>query len=729
MAMTPGNARRTRTITSLLAAAAVAAFLAVPALARQDAGSQQRQLESFIHFVIVGRGDLAAASANALFDSGITDEQLAELVDEGNLAARLDQALIAGRRLQGVEDLVGDMSVRVERGRFVLATDPDRIRDSVAMLTGTVRGRMMARDRLAEAGPYAVRPLLQVLVAGDDAVLVSEAEALLVQRIREGAVLPLSAALPILDPASQERVCFVLGGIGSPAAAASLPFLADLAASTSSDTTAARASEAISKIGGTAANPAGQFTALADRFFRLDEALVSLPAMQSLDGVDTLDVWNYGNFSGLEPVAVAKSIWFDVMAMRMAKRALELDSTDRRALAIFVAADLRRGLAMAAEGITDPIFGGNRYSPEFFATAAGPSIGQDVLALALEMRDTPLARKAIEVLAETAGSESLIRSGATQPILDSLGYPSRRVRIEAALAIAAAMPSTAFPGDYAVVPTLASAVRTDAVYAVVIAADSEERRQVAGSLANAGFTVLPGGGTYAEAEPGILDNVGVDLIVVRGTADAVDAVASAVRGNAMVNATPMVAMTTVINLSAVQDRLRDDLAAMAMVAGADEAVMVAEIRGFIEQVLGSAMDASEAREYAILALDALRNIAKAGSGALSINDAESALSEAFAVEQGALRVMIAEVLALIGTESAQQTLIDAALSASAADQVDLLDQAAASARRFGNRCHPSQASALIGLIQASTGDVADAAGRLYGALDLPVDETVRWILE
>ena len=91
--------------------------------------------------------------------------------------------------------------------------------------------------------------------------------------------------------------------------------------------------------------------------------------------------------------------------------------------------------------------------------------------------------------------------------------------------------------------------------------------------------------------------------------------------------------------------------------------------------------------------------------------------------------MIAEVLAMIGTDSAQQTLIDAAISAGDGEQVDLLDQAAASARRFGNRSHPSQASALVGLIQASGGDVADAAGRLYGALDLPVSATVGWILE
>ncbi|MGA1046170.1 MAG: hypothetical protein ACO3ZY_13340, partial [Phycisphaerales bacterium] len=336
------------------------------------------------------------------------------------LAARLDQALLSGRRLDGVEVLVGELSVKVERGRFNLATDGDRIKDSMGMLTGNVRGRMLGRDRLAAAGPYAVRPLLEVLVSGEDPILVSEAEALLVQRIRDGAVLPLCEALPTLAPQAQERVLFVLGGIGAPAGRTALPFIAELAAGSASDVTTAKAGEAIERLGGSANDPSAQFTALAERFFRLDESLVALPPQRSFEGVDTLDVWSYGNFSGLEPTPVAKSLWFDVMAMRMAERALQLDAGNRRALAIFIASDLRRGITLASEGVSDPIYGGERYSPEFYATAAGPSIAQDVLGLALSVKDTPLARKAISVLASTrlyraARRRDLRRGGGWDP--------------------------------------------------------------------------------------------------------------------------------------------------------------------------------------------------------------------------------------------------------------------------------------------------------------------------
>jgi hypothetical protein len=729
MSINQGLRHRPRPLSSLLAAAAVAACLSSGSFAQDDAASRQRNLESFIHYTIVGRGDLAAASANALLASGITDEELAELVDEAGLAARIDQALLSGRRLEGVETVAGELTVKIERGRFNLATDGDRIKDSMGMLTGNVRGRMLGRDRLAAAGPYAVRPLLEVLVSGEDPILVSEVEALLVQRIRDAAVLPLCEALPSLAPQAQERVLFVLGAIGAPSGRTAMPFIAELVASSPSDVTSAKGREAIDRLGGTAEDPSAQFTALADRFFRLDESLVALPPQRSLAAADSLDVWSYGNFSGLEPTPVAKSLWFDVMAMRMAERALELDAGNRQALALFIASDLRRGLTLASLGATDPIYGGQRYSPEFFATAAGPSIAQDVLGLALSVKDTPLVRRAISVLAATAGSESMIRAGEARPMVEALGYPGRRVRIEAALAIASAMPRTAFPGDHAVVPILASAVRSDAAFAIVIASDLEERRQVSGALANAGYTVLPGGPTFAEAEVSILGNAGVDLIVVRGNAEAIAAAHASTRGAALTNAVPFVAIASAFDAGEAGTVLRDDAAAMAMTSSGDEDAMIASVRSFLEQTLGSAMDVNEAREYAILSLEALKAIALSDGSVLSIADAEAPLSEALATERGALRVMIAEVLAMIGSDAAQQALIDAAISAGDGDQVDLLDQAAASARRFGNRSHPSQASALVGLIRSSNGDVADAAGRLYGSLDLPVSATVGWILE
>lgn len=742
MASTPGIDPITRRCA--LAVAATLSIGIAPAVAttsaslpgvQQAAASQQRNLEDFIHYVVIGRGDLAGAAATALLDSGISDAALADLVTESGLGERLDRALVSGRRLQGVEGQVAQLRTKLQQGRFDLATDPARIEEAVGMLTGTVRGRMMARDRLAQAGPYAVRPLLQIIVEGDDPVLLAEVGTLISQRLGGTAVQPLAVALPQLEPTAATRVIGILQSIGAPAARPAAPVLAELAVSSSDQRTAAAAAAALGRImgvefeDGATPPPAALHTALAGRFLALDQALVALPPLQSLADVSTLDVWSYDTFSGLEPTPVAKSIWFDVMAMSAARRALSLDPSDRRALAVFVAADLRRAIAMEQGGVSDPVFGDARYSADFFATAAGASIAQDVLGMAITMKDTPLVRRSIEVLSEIAGAESLVSGPSSGALQSALSYPSRRVRLEAALALAGSRPKAGFTGDDQVVQTLAAAVRTDAALVVVVASDDEVRRAASAAVSGGGMTVLASGATFEEVEPAILAQNGVDLIVVRDGAAAIATAAEAARGRAVTSATPMLAVATAMDAERVRDALKDDAAHEVLMPSATPGAFANAANRFLENLLGSPMTQDEARTYAVLALEALKGLAMGGTNVFDVTDAERSLLDALDSESGGLRIMVAEVLAMLDTQASQRALVDAALTASGGEQIELLDQAAASARRFGNRTDSTQASALAGLIQAASGDVADAAGRLYGALDLPVAETVNWILD
>ena len=73
----------------------------------------------------------------------------------------------------------------------------------------------------------------------------------------------------------------------------------------------------------------------------------------------------------------------------------------------------------------------------YCAGAARPAALRRVLDRALEDRDTPLARRAIEALAQSAG-ESGLRAVASdeRPLIVALNYPERRVQYEAALALA-----------------------------------------------------------------------------------------------------------------------------------------------------------------------------------------------------------------------------------------------------------------------------------------------------
>merc|ERR1711965_573604 len=131
------------------------------------------------------------------------------------------------------------------------------------------------------------------------------------------------------------------------------------------------------------------------------------------------------------------------------------------------------------------------------------------------------------------------------------------------------------------------------------------------------------------------------------------------------------------------------------------------------------MDEGEALEFSLASLDALARVAASDSTVLEVASARTALLEALANGDGHMHLLVADVLSMIPGSDAQQALIDSALAASdEMEQIDMLDLVAASARRFGNQAASRQVSALQDMIRSSKGDVADAAGRAFGALNV-----------
>jgi len=433
-------------------------------------------------------------------------------------------------------------------------------------------------------------------------------------------------------------------------------------------------------------------------------------------------------------VPVPTSIYSQVMAMRCARTALEADPSNRMALATFVAADLRRENQLGADE-ADPFAADAQYSPQFFATAAGSSICRDVLSMAIDATDTALVRDAIASIGDTVGRNRLFSGGGRAPMLECLRYPDRRVRYDAALVLGNAMPASAFPGDSQVVPLLASAVQSGGdSYAAVVAPTEEDRNRLGGMLQDAGFRVLAAGGDFYELEPELNASNGVDLIVVQlGGAEAVDAV-SGVRGLDVTGATPVMLVTDAVDRISLDREFAEDRATVTFDgAGTDEQFNVT-LERLLAAASGGRLTEADAMIYTRDALQTLAIIARSESDIFDITAAESSLLDAMSSFSGGMRLMVADVVALIGTEAAQQALVDAAMSSKGNEQVALLDAAAANARSFGNRVASRQVDGLRRLIAQNTADggdqaVADAAGRLYGALDLPSDEAVRLITE
>lgn len=711
------------------AASPAAASGGVPAAdaAAATAGAtaaQRRLLDDFIHYVRIARPDLAAANATALFDSGATNADIAAMVDENDLTARVESMLRVGRGMEGVSDLVAEFESRLEGGRKDLSRNPKRVKEAVQMLIGTRRQQILAEGRLLEAGEYAVPELLKQVVEGRDPQLEQAAVDMLIA-IRRQAVTPLSVSLAHLDSANQRQVCDILGTIGWPHAGPYLFALAEDQAA-SPDVRAA-ALQAYGAVGGTTGSLSEAWTGLSKRYFDDELSLVAFPTEA------TNNVWGWDDFVGVVPTPVPTPIFPQVMAMTTARNALIASPDNTSALALFVGADLRRENRLP-EGETDPIYGANKFSPQFYATAAGTSTASQVLAMGLASYDTPLIRDAIGALADTAGGGNLVLSdagtNASVPLVEAMRYPDRRVQYEAALTLGNAVPSQSFPGDYSVVPMLASAVRTgNAVFAVVVAQDQEDRQVLASRLQSLGFTVLNSGGSLAEVDPDIAAAPGVDLVVVRGGADFVRSQVAAMRTNPRTVAAPALGVASSADTVTLNRDFENDRRTLMWQSGLGDEQFSAAVDQVMNRTSGGRISDDEAQQYSIEALDTLRTIATANSPVYKIEDAENALLAALERRAGGVRLLVADVLALTNTETAQRRLLDAAIAAKETEQIELLDRVAASARRFGNKVEPRQVEALLKLIGESTGATADAAARVHGALNLPASNAVKLIVK
>lgn len=672
----------------------------------------QELLNDFTHYAIIANIELAAANAQALMDSGITNDKLAEMLDEGKVTEkRFDDAIQRAMMIKELEPIAAELNRRVEAGRLDLARQPKRVAEAVNMLVGTQRARLLGKQRLAAAGEYAVPVLLHEITDGQDQRLKLEAGDMIVE-IGGPAVNPLCQSLLTLTGPAQRTVCDLLGRIRHPQA---IPYLREMNLEPKADDTVREAAaRAFKNCGGTEIPLSQLYTNLARQYFDGQESLVAYPDEA------TNNVWTFDPFVGLSPTPVPTSIFTEVMAMRTSAHAVELDQANSEALGIFVASNLKRENELP-EGAADPVYGELKYTPEFYATIYGTRTCQQVLGMAIDKLDTPLVRDAIAALSETTGGSNLFVTNGRQPLLESLTYPDRRVQYEAALTLANALPQQTFKGDQAVVPLLASAVRMGAKsLAVVIADDAENRSQTIKQLEGLNFQVVGSGGSVNEVQPDIAGAVGVDLVVIRlRGADQVRDAVNALRSIPKTSAAPTLIVAGALDKPALALDVRDDPRLHLATPSTEEGAFAASIETVMQRGAGGRITDAEAEEYAIRSLDALRDVAISRCPAYSIGDAESALIDAMDVRTGGTRMLVADILAMIESDNAQRKLFDAAFATKDEEQIDLLERVADSVRRAGDRAEKRHVEALVALLTDSTGPLAEAAANVHGALNVP----------
>jgi len=695
-----------RFIASLLTLAIV---VTAPTVSAQESDAESA-LNDFIHYTLVANVELAEIFAGKLIRNEMSDEDFYTMVTETKERhERFDRAIGWAMYVSDLEPLAARLENRFENGRTNLIRNVARLHESIGLLNGTTRQRILAEKRLKEAGEYAVPALLETLQDSDDARTARTVREMLVL-IKRDAVLPLSVALPHLDTSSKILVVKALGDIGYQHAAPAL--VARWQDTHESPAVRHAVEQSLSRIGvNENSNLSLLNTVVANQFFDGQKSVFP-PA---IGGTNLF--WRWDSYQQLVPVDVPQNVFGDVMAMHFAYLALEMNQDNVNAMSVFVAANLRRDRELA--GQPDLVYGNLPYSPKFYATIFGPHVAQLVLENALTRGDTILALEAISALTETAGADSLL-SG-EKPLMKAMYYPDRRVQYEAALTLASTLPANSFTGSYRVVPLLASAVRSSGeLFAIVVGKDAESRRETTAFLGMNGWTVVGQGNTASEAieATGVVPGIDLAVVLVSDAAQGISVIEELV-------SFPETTVTPSFVLTSGSDSqiLSNELGHLDMVETADanvsESAMLSIIEDLLAKASGGRLSYEEQHAFSNRALKVLRDIALADT-ILEVDDATGTLIDALAIADFDSQTVIAQTLSMIDDSLAQGALINAALEDGDIDhRVMLLNEAAGSVRRWGNKASDWQIEMVIDLAENANGYLADAAARLNGALDHP----------
>lgn len=676
-------------------------------------------LADFIHYTKIARHDLAAATGQELLNRKIPGPEFVALVEAGD-AARFDNAARQALRVGELETIAASLIKEYEAGRLSRARNPDEVQRNIELLTGTLRGRLLGKSRLISAGEYAVPQLLQAMLDRTNPARQAEVQRVLIELGRQS-IAPLTAALPGLPPAQQEIVADTLGQIPY---RTSVPFLADLADSTKIEAVRTSARRAIDRLGGSGGDTASLYTELAEGYYDEKSEVTSFP------GEDHQLLWTFDPSGGLQMTAINSTVFHEAMAMRLAERAMQIQSDSGGVTpdtaALWVASNYSREID-APEGYANPAYPtgeepGARRGADYFGAAAGSDVAQRVLARALDDHDTPLARRAIAAVEKTAGRGSLVTGpGGRSPVTEALGYPNRRVQFESALAIARSQPREAFNGSERVVPTLAAAVRTASEQtAAVLVRDAEVYQSIRTTLEGLGYSVMPQAGTIAELESPLAEAVAVDVIVAQvSTVDAGRAMVDEVRGTTKLSATPLMLLAGQQDYIELGRRFGDDASIEVRQTGLPLGALTRALNDLVEAASGGSISNEEADAYTTRSLESLRDLAVSGNTVLVAADASLPLTVALAEKQDATKLAIAEILANVDQDRTQRAIADAAFDASGQERIDLLNLTAVSAKRFGNKLEERQIARIADLAGEGTDAEATAAASLLGALNVP----------
>jgi hypothetical protein len=588
------------------------------------------------------------------------------------------------------------------------ATRPDRISRAIAALTKSQEEQDYAVDRLREAGPYAVPPVVAelqkpALSADDRARIVRN-----LGRLDTTVVPPLIATLDAPDPGLAAVAADVLGRIGD---ARAVPALTALAAAGTDASDAAR--RAVGQLSGLPfdAQPKPPVRLLADEARKFHTHQVQFPG-------DPVVLWAWDDQAKAPvPRTVPKSEAEAHFGLKYARAALKNDQADLAARVVLTSLTLEKAVERAGFDKYPAVDPSNAFAD---AVAAGPAVLGEVLRGAIADGKTDLAAVAATALGRVTDASSLASEGTVNPLVEALSAPGRRTRFAAAKALVGLDPPRPFAGSSRVVPVLAQfLVSGPAPRAVVIDSNLARGGLIAGQLRELGLdpiVALTGEeGFRAASERADVELVLLDIHLTRGGWRLHDTLAN-LRSDARTAGLPVYAYGPL--------HFQPDLASLDERFPGVKLLVTPTTAQVLNEQLGVAgrprpLSAAERAGYAREAAAMLARIASRPDSPFGpdLTAVEPALAAALNAPETAEAALVA--LGSVPLPDAQRGLADALIDPSkpAALRLTAAAQLARSARRFGALVAADQEVKLWEAFDRA-GDPAlkDALGAVVAAL-------------
>lgn len=683
-------------------------------------------VDRFWHFAKVANYAAASAEGQQILQTYGSEPVQVMLAFEqvaGQRRDNLDQWLIRWQGAEGLGETATELFNTIEQGRRARATDPAHIQQNIERLTTNERAYQLALGRLRDSGESAVERMVDYLRDADKAQYHSAIRRAL-RDLGRISLNPLVAATHAKDPGTLIPIIDVLGDLGYDAA---VPYLVRLRATTQDSAVRQATERSLARMGVSGfdnLNAAELYFQLAEKLY-YDNASISADTRRP-----TAFVWYWDDTKGLVSRTVPSAIFNEIMAMRSAEYALELDPNMGKAVSLWLAANFKRE-AELPEGQTDATRADAQPDAHYYAVSAGTDYSNAVLTRALADGNAQVALGAVLALREIAGRSNILANNQVAPLVQAMRFPDRLVRIHAAETIALTSPQQPFTGSDRVVPTLAEAVaQTGKTNVLVIVPGQDRVNGMVQGIREAGFAVegadtVEGGLAAAAKLPA------VDVIVVSEElgGDQVQRLMDMAAADARLEQSAKLIITRTAASPFSVLTINNPLISVTQVP--DPAALREPIDNARQRAGGLQLDEAQATELALNAARLLERIGWAEQPVLDVSLAEGTLLNALTDERADLVRAAGDALATINSPNAQQGIYLRAAAEGTDPEVvvSLYNSLAASAKRHGNLLDEDQVTALQQTVEnAENLDVRSAAAEAHGALNLPAEKAKQLIV-